>query len=267
MTDSQSITAMADALYRARTDLVQIPPLRDSHGLASVADAYAVQEANNKRWIAEGRRVVGRKIGLTSKAVQTQLGVDQPDSGLLWADYAFTEGDVVDTRRFMQPKAELEVAFVMEREVSDPNLPMAELIRSIAYVVPALEIVDTAIANWDIRLVDTVADNASGGGFLLGLGARKISDLDLRLAGGILSRNGEIISSGVGADCLGHPLNAALWLARNMATLGRPLAEGEIVMSGALGPMVPVAPNEVYVAEIAGFAPVQVAFENGGTTV
>ena len=258
---------MADALYRARADLVQIPPLRDSHGLASVNEAYAVQEINNKRWIAEGRRVVGRKIGLTSKAVQAQLGVDQPDSGLLWADYAFTEGDVVDTRRFMQPKAELEIAFVMEREVNDPNLPMAELIRSIAYVVPALEIVDTAIADWDIRLVDTVADNASGGGFLLGLGARKISDLDLRLAGGILSRNGEIMSSGVGADCFGHPLNAALWLARNMATLGRPLVEGEIVMSGALGPMVPVAPNEVYVAEIAGFAPVQVAFENGGTAI
>ncbi|MBQ0747194.1 MAG: fumarylacetoacetate hydrolase family protein [Marinobacter sp.] len=267
MTDSQSNSAMADALYRARTDFVQIPPLRDSHGLASVEDAYAVQEINNKRWIAEGRRVVGRKIGLTSKAVQAQLGVDQPDSGLLWADYAFTEGDVVDTRRFMQPKAELEIAFVMERRVDDPDLPMAELIRSIAYVVPALEIVDTAIADWDIRLVDTVADNASGGGFLLGLGARNISDLDLRLSGGILSRNGEIMSSGVGADCFGHPLNAALWLARNMATLGRPLIEGEIVMSGALGPMVPVAPNEVFVAEISGFAPVQIAFEDGGTAV
>ena len=264
MTDPANITAMADALYRARTDLVQIPPLRDSHGLATVADAYAVQEATNTRWINEGRRLVGRKIGLTSKAVQTQLGVDQPDSGMLWGDYAFTEGEVVDTRRFMQPKAELEVAFVMERAVDDPNLPMAELLRSVAYAVPALEIVDTAIADWDIRLVDTVADNASGGGFLLGLGARKVSDLDLRLAGGILSCNGGVVSSGIGADCMGHPLNATLWLARNMAALGRPLGEGEIVMSGALGPMVPVASGEVYVAEIAGFSPVQVAFEDGG---
>ena len=265
MTDPANITAMADALYRARTDLVQIPPLRDSHGLATVGDAYAVQEATNTRWINEGRRLVGRKIGLTSKAVQTQLGVDQPDSGMLWGDYAFSEGEVVDTRRFMQPKAELEVAFVMERAVDDPNLPMAELLRSIAYAVPALEIVDTAIADWDIRLVDTVADNASGGGFLLGLGARKVSDLDLRLAGGILSCNGGVVSSGIGADCMGHPLNATLWLARNMAELGRPLGEGEIVMSGALGPMVPVASGEVYVAEIAGFSPVQVAFEDGAS--
>jgi len=264
MTDK--ILQMADALYRARTDLVQIPPLRDSHGLATIEDAYAVQEATNTRWIKEGRRLVGRKIGLTSKAVQAQIGVDQPDSGMLWDDYAFTEGEVVDTRRFMQPKAELEVAFVMERAVDDPNVPMAELVRSIAYAVPALEIVDTAIADWDIRLVDTVADNASGGGFLLGLGARKVTDIDLRLAGGILSCNGTLVSSGVGADCMGNPLNATLWLARNMAALGRPLGEGEIVMSGALGPMVPVKSGEVYVAEIAGFAPVQVAFEDGATS-
>lgn len=266
MTSPANITEMADALYRARTELVQIPPLRDSHGLATVADAYAVQDATNNRWISEGRRLVGRKIGLTSKAVQAQLGVDQPDSGMLWSDYAFTEGETVDTRRFMQPKAELEIAFVMERTVDDPHLPMAELIRSIAYAVPALEIVDTAIADWNIRLVDTVADNASGGGFLLGLGARRVTDLDLRLAGGILSCNGTVVSSGVGADCMGHPLNATLWLARNMAKLGRPLVEGEIVMSGALGPMVPVTSGQVFTAEIAGFSPMQVAFEDGSAS-
>jgi len=231
-----------------------------------VADAYAVQDATNSRWMSEGRRLVGRKVGLTSKAVQAQLGVDQPDSGMLWSDYAFTEGETVDTRRFMQPKAELEIAFVMGRTVDDPHLPMAELIRSIAYAVPALEIVDTAIADWNIRLVDTVADNASGGGFLLGLGARRVTDLDLRLAGGILSCNGVIVSSGVGADCMGHPLNSILWLARNMAMLGQPLAEGEIVMSGALGPMVPVTSGQVFIAEIAGFSPVQVAFEDGGAS-
>jgi len=255
------IKDMADALYHARTGLSQIPPLRDSHALASITDAYAVQEMNTARWIAEGRQLVGRKIGLTSKAVQAQLGVDEPDSGMLWADYAFSDGEPVDIGRFMQPKAELEIAFVMDKPFDDPNGTMAGLIGAVAYAVPALEIVDTAIADWNIRLVDTVADNASGGGFLLGNGARKVTDLDLRLAGGILSRDGAAVSSGLGADCMGHPFNATLWLARNMAALGRPLAEGDVVLSGALGPMVPVAAGEVYLAEIMGFAPVQIAFE------
>lgn len=254
---------MAEALLRARTELVQIPPLRNSHGLATLDEAYAVQDAVNCRWIADGRRPVGRKIGLTSPAVQAQMGIDQPDFGMLWADYVFNEGEVVDTGRFMQPKVELEVAFVMDKGFEDREAPMAELIRRIAYAVPALEVVDTAIRDWDIRLVDTVADNASGGGLLLGLGARRLTDIDLRLCGGILSRNGSVVSRGLGVDCMGSPLNAALWLARKMAELGQPLSEGDIVMSGAFGPMVPVGSGEVYLAEIAGFAPIQVRFDDG----
>ncbi|WP_206680667.1 2-keto-4-pentenoate hydratase [Neoaquamicrobium sediminum] len=216
------IDEMAAALVQARTDLAQIPPLRESHGLGSVEDAYAVQDAVNRHWLNHGRRLVGRKIGLTSPAVQAQMGIDQPDFGMLWADYFFTEGEVVDTRRFMQPKAELEVAFVMDKGLDDPQAPMAELIRRVAYAVPALEVVDTAIRDWNIKLVDTVADNASGGGFLLGLGARRLTDIDLRLCGGILSRNGSVVSRGLGVDCMGSPLNAMLWLARRMAELGQP---------------------------------------------
>lgn len=259
------ISEMAEALVRARTDMRQIAPLRDSHGLSTVADAYAVQTAANRCWLERGRRLVGRKIGLTSPAVQAQMGIDQPDFGMLWADYAFTEGEVVDTRRFMQPKVELELAFVMDRGLDDPQAPMTELIRRVAYVAPSLEAVDSAIRDWDIRLVDTIADNASGGGFLLGLGARRLTDLDLdlRLCGGILSRNGKIVSRGLGVDCMGSPLNSALWLARRMAELGEPLKEGDVVMSGALGPMVPVGPGEVYLAEIAGFSPIQVSFDDG----
>lgn len=254
---------MANALVTARTNLSQIGPLRESHGLDSLDDAYAVQDAATRHWLNAGRRLVGRKIGLTSPAVQAQMGIDQPDFGMLWADYAFTEGEVIDTRRFMQPKAELEVAFVMERGFDDPQAPMAELIRRLAYAVPALEVVDTAIRDWNIKLVDTVADNASGGGFLLGLGARRVTDIDLRLCGGILSRNGRVVSRGLGVDCMGSPLHATLWLAQKMAKLGSPLGEGDIVMSGAFGPMVPVGPGEVYLAEIAGFSPIQVSFEDG----
>lgn len=260
---SDRIAEMAEELVRARTDLKQITPLRDSHCLATVEEAYAVQDAANRLWLERGRRPVGRKIGLTSPTVQAQMGIDQPDFGMLWADYAFTEGEVVDTGRFMQPKAELELAFVMDSGFDDPQAPMAELIRRVAYAVPALEVVDTAIRDWDIRLVDTVADNASGGGFLMGLGARRLTDLDLRLCGGILSRNGSLVSRGMGVDCMGSPLNAALWLARKMADVGQPLKEGDIVMSGAFGPMVPVEPGEVYLAEIAGFSPIQVSFDDG----
>lgn len=257
------IPAIAEKLRAARDALRQIPPLSQTDGLAAVGDAYAVQLGTIALWQAAGRRVVGRKIGLTSKAVQAQLGVDQPDAGVLWADYAFTAGEAVDTRRFMQPKAELELAFVLDRACPEPDLTMAELIRRVAYAVPALEIVDSVIADWKITLADTVADNASGGGFLLGLDARRVTDLDLRLAGAILSRDGAPVSTGVGVNCLGHPLNALLWLTRAMAAQGRPIGEGEIVMSGALGPMVPVASGEVYTAEIAGFAPLQVAFSDG----
>lgn len=260
---SDRIAGMAEALVHARTALKQIPPLRESHGLNSVADAYAVQAAANRHWLDRGRRLVGRKIGLTSPAVQAQMGIDQPDFGMLWADYAFTEGEVVDTGRFMQPKVELELAFVMDRGLDDPQAPMTELIRRVAYAAPALEVVDSAIRDWDIRLVDTIADNASGGGFLLGLGARRLTDLDLRLCGGVLSRDGKVVSRGLGLDCMGSPLNAALWLARRMAELGEPLKEGDVVMSGAFGPMVPVRAGEVYLAEIAGFSPIQVRFDDG----
>lgn len=257
------IDEMAEALMRARADQVQVAPLRESHGLAMLEEAYAVQDAVTRRCLAAGRRAVGRKIGLTSAAVQAQMGISEPDFGMLWSDYFFTDGEVVDTGRFMQPKVELEVAFVMDRGFEDPSAPMTELIRAIAYAAPALEVVDSAIRDWDIRLVDTVADNASGGGFLMGSAPRRVTDIDFRLCAGILSRNGSIVSRGLGADCMGSPLNATLWLARKMAELGRPLSEGDVVMSGAFGPMVPVRPGEVYLAEIAGFAPIQVRFEDG----
>ncbi len=254
------VQAIADALYRARSDLKQIAPPRETMDLERVEDAQAIQDANTKRWLAEGRRMVGRKIGLTSKAVQAQIGVDEPDYGVLWADYAFTNGDTLPVTRFMQPRVEIEIAFVMERGIDDPNASMTELMRAVGFALPAVEIVDSAVADWNIRLVDTIADNASGGGFALGTSPRKITDVDLRLGGAILSRNGVAESTGLGAACLGHPLNATLWLARKMATLGRPMAEGDIVLSGALGPMIPAGGGDVFGVEIQGFETFQIAF-------
>lgn len=255
-----TIAQMADAIFEARSSLTQIAPLREAMGLARIEDAQAVQEATTQRWLDQGRRLVGRKIGLTSAAVQQQMGVEEPDYGVLWADYAFSAGDTVDMARFMQPRAEAEIAFVMERAFTDPDAGLTELIRAIAYAVPAVEIVDSAIADWNIKLVDTVADNASGGGFALGTSPRRVTDADLRLCGMVMSRNGATVSTGLGAACLGHPLNAVLWLARVMAGMGRPLGEGDVILSGALGPVVPVNGGDVFTIEIQGFDPFQIGF-------
>ncbi|GKY88271.1 2-keto-4-pentenoate hydratase [Sinisalibacter aestuarii] len=237
--------------------------MRESHGLARLEDAQAVQDGVTARGLAAGRRLVGRKIGLTSAAVQAQMGVDQPDYGVLWADYAFSSGDEVAISRFMQPRAEGEIAFVMERGIEDPAASMTDLIGAIAYALPAIEIVDSAIADWNIGLVDTIADNASGGGFALGSSPRALAGLDLRLAGMMMTRNGRTVSTGLGAACMGHPLNATLWLVRKMASLGRPVAAGDVILSGALGPVVPVSGGDVFSLEIMGFEPLQIAFDTG----
>ena len=255
-----TIEAAAQALFEARQALRPIPPVRDRFGLTGVDDAYAVQAANARRMLAAGHRIAGRKIGLTSPAVQKQLGVDQPDFGALWADYAFADGGIAPISRFMQPKLEGEVAFVLGRDLPHREPSLSDLIRAIEHVVPAFEIVDSAIADWDIRLFDTVADNASAGGYVLGTAPRRLEGLDLRLCGMVLSCNGAEVSTGVGAACMGHPLNAALWLARKMAALGEPLTAGEVVLSGALGPMVPVHAGDHFQLEIAGFAPMRISF-------
>jgi 2-keto-4-pentenoate hydratase len=257
---SGSVSAAAEAIFVARGSLSQIPRISESFGIADAAAAYEVQRTNSERYIAEGRRVVGRKIGLTSKAVQQQLGVDQPDFGTLWADYNFAEATVIPYSRFIQPKVEAEVAFVIGRRIPEADVGLAQVVAAIEYAVPAVEIVDSAIANWSITLVDTIADNASAGGFCVGTGARRLTDLDLRLAGCVLSRNGAVASLGVGAACLGHPLNATLWLARKMAEVGTPLTEGDIVLSGALGPMVAVEAGDVISVEIQGFSGLNFAF-------
>jgi 2-keto-4-pentenoate hydratase len=167
----------------------------------------------------------------------------------------------VPVARFMQPRIEGEIGFVLERDLDGDDLTLDDVTRAVAYALPALEIVDSAIVDWNIRLVDTIADNASGAGYAVGAEPRKLDALDLRLCGMVLSRNGDIVSTGAGAACLGHPLAATLWLARKMAAAGRPLRSGELVLSGALGPMVPVRPDDYFTLEIQGFAPLTLAFD------
>ncbi|MBT8769582.1 2-keto-4-pentenoate hydratase [Metapseudomonas boanensis] len=240
----EQIEAAALALRTARAGQAPIAPLATPYCIATLADAYAVQEINTKRAQEQGRRLVGRKIGLTSLAVQQQLGVDQPDFGMLFADMEVVDGGGIDCSKLIQPKAEGEIAFVLERDLPNPDTTLAELISAVGYVLPALEIVDSAIADWKITLVDTVADNASSALYVLGKQPTRLSALDLRLEGMLLEKNRAQASIGVGAACLGNPLDACLWLARTMAEFDRPLVAGDVLLSGALGPMTPVVAGD-----------------------
>jgi 2-keto-4-pentenoate hydratase len=238
-----------------------IAPLRETFPAFGPQEAYAVQEMNTQRKLQDGGRLIGRKIGLTAKAVQKQLGVDQPDYGMLFADMAIADGEPVAWSRLMQPKVEAEVALVMAHDLPEPGISMAQMLRGVAFALPAIEIVGSRIAEWNIRFVDTVADNASSGLFVLGNTPVPLDGLDLRLAGMVMERKGEQVSLGAGAACLGHPLNAALWLANKMAALGRGLKAGDVVLTGALGPMVPVNPGDVFEARIQGLGSVRAVFE------
>jgi len=258
---TRDIEAAADSLRNAVGSGKAIAPLRETFPGFGPQEAYAVQEINTQRKLQGGGRLVGRKIGLTAKAVQKQLGVDQPDYGMLFADMAVADGEPVAWSRLMQPKVEAEVALVMAHDLPEPGISMAQMLRGVAFALPAIEIVGSRIAEWNIRFVDTVADNASSGLFVLGNTPVRLDGLDLRLAGMVMERKGEQVSLGAGAACLGHPLNAALWLANKMAELGRGLRAGDVVLTGALGPMVPVNPGDVFEARIQGLGSVRAVFE------
>jgi len=255
----ERIANWAQRLRQAEQDRTPIGPLRDEMP-ADGATAYAVQEANVRYWQSKGRRVVGRKIGLTSVAVQRQLGVDQPDFGTLFADMVYGDDEDVPLTKTLQPKVEAEVALVLERDLDLVDATLVDVINATAYVLPAIEVVSSRIENWNIRFVDTVADNASSGLIVLGAVPRRLDGLDLKLCEMTMEREGQKVSSGNGAACLGHPLNAGVWLARKLASLGQPLRAGDLVMTGALGPMVPVRAGDRFEAQISSLGSVRARF-------
>jgi len=231
---------------------VVVAPLRDVLEATDVEGAYAVQTINTRYWEAQGRRIVGRKAGLTAKAVQAQLGVDQPDFGVLFDDMRVEDGRRLDPARAIQPKAEAEIAFILGADLPDADTSVEQVAAAVASVHAAIEIVDSRIADWKISFADTVADNGSSAFFVLADTGLPLAGLDLEGAAMEMRVNDAVASTGVGAAALGNPLNAAAWLAQTLAARGEPLKAGDVLLAGALGPMVALAPGDHVVADIAG---------------
>jgi len=258
--DTKLINQAAQSLREAKETGKPVAPVRDLISAGGLDAAYAVQEVNTRKAVADGRRLVGRKIGLTPVAVQRQMGVNQPDYGMLFADMDVPEGIPISLDQVIQPKVEAEIAVVIGRDLPHPDVTTAEMIRAVEYVVPAIEIVDSRVADWDIKIWDTIADNASSGLFVLGAVPRKLDGLDLRSCGMVMEVKGDPISVGAGIACLGSPITASVWLARVMAKAGRPLLEGDVILPGALGPMAGVSRGDMVEARINGVGTVRAAF-------
>ena len=254
--DNATLESIVERLAVAAATGTPTAPVRDELAAGGLEAAYAVQSKMVDRWLAEGKRIVGRKIGLTSEVVQQQLGVDQPDLGILTADMCLISGEPIPAGVVLQPRVEAEVALVLGDDITNDDVTVSELIQAIDHILPAIEVVGSRIANWDITILDTVADNASSGMFVLGTRPTKPGDIELADVTMSMSINGEEVSSGVGRACLGHPYRAALWLARHEVRQGRPLKAGDVIMTGALGPMAPLTGTGEVSATISGLGTV-----------
>lgn len=264
MTDTSLRGAVRDAaeqLLQATATRTPCPPVRELLPDTTVATGYQVQRLLTRARLDEGRTITGRKIGLTSPAVQTQLGVDQPDFGVLFDDMDCPQHSPIDIGRLLQPRIEAEIAFVLGADLDHDDITAHAARAAVAQVIPALEIVDSRVADWAITIVDTVADNASSGLYVLGNDRHDLGELDLSAVEmDLTDAAGQVLSTGTGAACLGDPINALVWLARTAREFGAPLQAGEVILSGALGPMTPVAAGAAYTASLSGLGEVRAEF-------
>lgn len=262
---AEAVATAIDRLRGAAQSGTPCAPVRDLIGETDIAGAYAIQQALVAERVAAGGVVTGRKIGLTSPSVQAQLGVDQPDFGVLFDDMDVSGLPEVPSERLLQPKVEAEIAFVLREELAPDaldrdDLDLATVRDAVDHAVAALEIVDSRVVDWDIRITDTVADNASSGLYVLGDRRVSIADLEPVEVTMQMLVDDEVVSEGDGSACLGDPLNALLWLARTAHEFGTPLRAGQVVLSGALGPMVPAPPGTTVRAELSTLGTVTTTF-------
>ena len=256
----EQIKHYGDELYQALVTRTTVAPLLGRAEGITIEDAYRIQERMVSHRVKGGEKIVGKKIGVTSKAVQDMIGVRQPDFGQLTSGMAYEEGQDLPLGGLIQPKAEAEVAFVLKRDLKGPGITAVDVIRATDYVVPCFEIVDSRITDWKIKIQDTVADNASCGVYLLGKARKKPTELDLNLAGMVLEKNGELLGTAAGAAVQGGPVNAVVWLANTLGELGIPFLAGEVILSGSQSSLIPAVVGDVLKCTVGGLGSCEVRF-------
>ena len=258
--DNDKIQQYGDELYNALLQRRAVEPLTDREPSITIEDAYRIQLRMIQRRLEAGETIVGKKIGVTSKVVMDMLKVDQPDFGQMTSGMVFNEGEAIVATSMIAPRAEAEVAFVLKNDLMGPGVTAADVLRATDFVVPCFEIVDSRIRDWKIKIQDTVADNASCGVLTLGGVRRSPRQLDLALAGMVLEKNGDIVSTSTGAAVQGSPVNAVAWLANTLGRLGIPLKAGEVILSGSQSPLVGVKAGDSLVCHVGGLGGTSVRF-------
>lgn len=252
---------IAADLYKAEKGAYQIETISTINPDMTIEDAYKIQLENVKNRIADGDKIIGMKVGLTSKAMQKLLGVDEPDYGHLTDKMLLLEGEICPMKELIQPKIEGELAFCLNKPLKGPGITIADVYNATGWVVPAIEIVDSRIKDWKIKLVDTIADNGSSAKLILGSRMTKISDIDMRLVGMNLEKNGELVSSGTGAEVWGNPAAAVAWLANKLSEFDIGLKEGDILLSGAVTAAETAKSGDIFTVSFQGMGSVTVKFE------
>jgi 2-oxopent-4-enoate/cis-2-oxohex-4-enoate hydratase len=258
--DAKLIETLGDELYHAMHTQTVVEPLTTRHPDITIAHAYNIQQRMLSNRLNAGERIVGKKIGVTSAAVMNMLSVYQPDFGYLLDGMIYNEGQSIDAKTLIQPKAEGEIAFILKKDLMGPGISNADVLAATECVMPCFEIVDSRIRDWKIKIQDTVADNASCGVFVLGDCAVDPRRIDLSTCGMVLEKNGEIIGTGAGAAALGSPVNAVAWLANTLGRLGIGMKAGEVILSGALAAMSPAKAGDNFRVSIGGMGSCSVRF-------
>ncbi len=259
--NKDSIAQCADVLYQALTSRESVKPLSEEHPNITIDDAYQVSLQLLQKRLDSGEKVVGKKIGVTSKAVMNMLKVGQPDFGFITDKMVYSQGqDMPISEHLIQPRAEGELAFILKKDLSGPGVTNADVLAATEYVMPCIEVVDSRIEDWRIKIEDTVADNASCGLLLMGDSAVDPRDVDMATCGMVVEKNGSIISTGAGAAVMGSPVNCVTWLANTLGEYGISLKAGEIILSGSMVPLEPVKAGDHLQVSIGGVGSASVRF-------
>lgn len=261
MVVSEKIKQYARQLLTAEKTTQSIVPLTELDASLNIKDAYEIQLETVKMKLNEGRHVVGKKVGLTSVAMQKMLHVDEPDYGHLLDDMVFGNEAIVNVSSMLSPKIEAEIGFVLGEDLVGPNVTFLDVMMATDYIVPTIEIIDSRVEDWRIQLIDTVADNGSSAKVIVGHEKTKVDEVDLRTASMALYKNGELLATGAGAAALGHPAHAIAWLANKLHEFGITLKMGELILPGALSAAVVVNAGDSIEAKFGGIGTVTVHFE------